>query len=134
MSGSLTAQKLAFTVESLIREFNAVYELISGMDEDWFKDTEHFETLEWCQRRLRKSLHTADEINASLSHIVAEGPVLLTQKDVAKLLKVNTWYVEHLVRLGQIPKPVYLSPGSPRWRREELMAAIRRMKSASVGG
>jgi predicted DNA-binding transcriptional regulator AlpA len=53
-----------------------------------------------------------------------EGPVLLKKDDVAKVLQVSTRQVENLVRAGRIPKPVYLSPQSPRWRREELMAAV----------
>jgi predicted DNA-binding transcriptional regulator AlpA len=53
-----------------------------------------------------------------------EGPVLLRKDDVAKVLQVSTRQVENLVRAGRIPRPVYLSPQSPRWVRAELMAAL----------
>jgi len=63
----------------------------------------------------------------------AEGPVLLKKDDVAKVLQVSTRQVENLVRAGRIPKPVYLSPQSPRWRRGELLAALG-LESAAAGG
>ena len=62
-----------------------------------------------------------------------EGPVLLRKDDVAKVLQVSTRQVENLVRAGRIPKPVYLSPQSPRWRRGELLAALG-LESAGAGG
>ena len=50
--------------------------------------------------------------------------VLLTKSDVAAMLQVSTKQVENLVRLGRIPAPLYLSKQAPRWRRDELLAAI----------
>ena len=54
----------------------------------------------------------------------AEQPVLLTKSDVAGLLQVSCRQVENLVRSGRIPAPLYLSAQSPRWRRDEVLAAL----------
>jgi len=54
----------------------------------------------------------------------AEQPVLLTKSDVASLLQISTRQVENLVRAGRIPAPVDLSKQSPRWRRDEVLAAL----------
>lgn len=54
----------------------------------------------------------------------AEQPVLLLKSDVASLLQISTRQVENLVRAGRIPAPVYLSKQSPRWRRDEVLAAL----------
>jgi len=51
-------------------------------------------------------------------------PVLLTKSDVASLLQISTRQVENLVRLGRIPAPVYLTKQSPRWVRDEVLAAV----------
>ena len=54
----------------------------------------------------------------------AEQPVLLLKSDVASLLQISTRQVENLVRAGRIPRPLYLSAQSPRWRRDEVLAAL----------
>ena len=54
----------------------------------------------------------------------AEQPVLLTKSDVAGLLQVSCRQVENLVRSGRIHAPLYLSAQSPRWRRDEVLAAL----------
>ena len=51
-------------------------------------------------------------------------PVLLTKSDVAMMLQVSTRQVENLVRLGRIPAPLYLSKQAPRWRRDDVLAAL----------
>ena len=57
---------------------------------------------------------------------MSEGvkPALMTKTDVALMLQVSTRQVENLVRLGRIPAPTYLSKQAPRWRRDEVLAAI----------
>ena len=49
-------------------------------------------------------------------------PELLTVKDVCKLLRLSRTRLYAHIAAGRLPKPLYLAPRTPRWRR----AAIER--------
>ena len=49
---------------------------------------------------------------------------LMTKSQVADFLQCSKRQVELLSQQGRIPKPIYLGPSQPRWKRGELMAAL----------
>jgi len=63
------------------------------------------------------------------SLIQAPPPVdmLLTVKDVAELLSVNSRTAWRWVKLGKIPRPLKLSRRAVRWRASEMQSYIDRV-------
>ena len=49
-----------------------------------------------------------------------DGPELLRVRDVAQILNLSRERVHRLVAKGTIPKPFYLAPRCPRWRRSAI--------------
>ena len=47
-------------------------------------------------------------------------PELLTVKEVCAALKLSRARVYAHVNAGRIPRPIYLAPRCPRWRREAI--------------
>ena len=45
------------------------------------------------------------------------APALMTQTDVAKLLRVTPRTLQRMVASGEFPPPIRISPGRSRWRR-----------------
>jgi predicted DNA-binding transcriptional regulator AlpA len=56
---------------------------------------------------------------------------LLTFQDVAELLKVSRQHVYHLVKLGRIPPPLYLTDDEPRFRVCDLREAAAKLAEES---
>ena len=46
--------------------------------------------------------------------------VLLTRQQVEKIVGIRRSTIYKLMRLGQFPEPIKISPGCVRWRWEEL--------------
>lgn len=72
---------------------------------------------------------TATELNRAERRLTEklerEGlPAILVKRQVAELLQVSTRQVELLTKAGKIPAPIYISSQAPRWRRDELFAAL----------
>ena len=47
-------------------------------------------------------------------------PELLTVKDVCGILKLSRSRLYAHVESGRIPKPLYIAPKVPRWRRDAI--------------
>ena len=47
---------------------------------------------------------------------------LLTIREVAQMFRVNVSTIYRLVREGEIPAPIRISPTSTRWRADEIKA------------
>lgn len=56
-----------------------------------------------------------------------ENAVYLRRMDVAALIRCSPSHVYELVKRGQLPKPVRLSPSYSVWRRADVLAAMERM-------
>lgn len=54
-------------------------------------------------------------------------PVLLTTEEVAKVLQVNRSTLSRWRARGVGPRVVWLSPGAPRYRREDVSAWLSRV-------
>ena len=55
---------------------------------------------------------------------------LLTAIEVATLLRISRVHVWRRVKAGNLPAPIYLAPRAPRWRADEIDAAIERASAA----
>ena len=56
---------------------------------------------------------------------------LLTTADLAALLKISASQLRRRVTAGQVPKPFYPAPGSPRWRRAAIEAWLAECERAA---
>jgi len=48
----------------------------------------------------------------------------MTKTEVAQFLGCSPRQVENLTKTQRIPKPIFLGPNSPRWRRPELLQVL----------
>ncbi len=58
-------------------------------------------------------------------HSTKEPPVLLTSREVAKLLHIGVKSVFKLVQAGVVPPPIRLSRKVLRWRAEDIARVLR---------
>lgn len=58
------------------------------------------------------------------------GEPLMRKKDVAKYCQCSERQVELMVKAGRLPKPIYISESSPRWRHEDLTAWLKQLQSS----
>jgi excisionase family DNA binding protein len=67
-----------------------------------------------------------DRLTEKLSGVIgcqeAPAPSLLTQKEVAKYLRVAPRTLQRMVAAGEFPPPVQVSPGRKRWRQADVEA------------
>ena len=54
------------------------------------------------------------------------APRLLTQKDVAKYLRVAPRTVTRMLAADKLPPPIQVSPGCSRWRKEDIDKRLER--------
>ncbi len=54
---------------------------------------------------------------------------LMRKKDVAKFFQCSERQVELMVKAGKVPKPIYISDSSPRWRHADLTAWLDRLQA-----
>jgi excisionase family DNA binding protein len=55
---------------------------------------------------------------------LADGPLLITAEELARLLNTSERSIWRYLSAGDIPKPVRLGRGTVRWRYEEIRAWI----------
>ena len=53
---------------------------------------------------------------------VSAPPPLLSIKEVARLLKLDRRTIERMVKAGDCPPPIRISPGRTRWRQSDIDA------------
>ena len=58
-----------------------------------------------------------------------EAPALLTQAEVARLLRVAPRTLQRMVAAGEFPAPIRISPGRSRWRRSVVDAGLEERES-----
>ena len=51
----------------------------------------------------------------------------MSKAEVATLFRVSTKTVERSCKEGRLPKPFYLGPRSPRWKKSEIYAIYEGM-------
>lgn len=54
---------------------------------------------------------------------------LMKKRDVAKFFQCSERQVELMVKAGKVPRPIYISDSSPRWRHSDLMAWLDRLQA-----
>lgn len=75
--------------------------------------------------RLLVALQAAQPEPASVS----APPPLLSIKEVAKLLKLDKRTVERMVKAGECPAPIRISPGRTRWRQSDIDAWLQERRA-----
>ena len=64
-----------------------------------------------------------------MSNSVQTPEPMMKKKDVAKFLQCSERQVELMVKAGRIPKPIYISDASPRWKRSAIDAWVVQLES-----
>jgi predicted DNA-binding transcriptional regulator AlpA len=55
---------------------------------------------------------------------LAQLPPLLTPNELADALRVTYWSLRHYAKRPGFPKPVWLTPNTRRWVRDEVIAWV----------
>jgi predicted DNA-binding transcriptional regulator AlpA len=54
---------------------------------------------------------------------------LLSPRTLADMLDVNIASVWAWVKSGRLPNPLYVGPSTPRWREDEVLEALEKMRA-----
>jgi|JI10StandDraft_1071094.scaffolds.fasta_scaffold77940_2 predicted DNA-binding transcriptional regulator AlpA len=61
-----------------------------------------------------------------------DSDVLMTKREIAEYLRLSVSRIGYYITNGILPKPSYLSPRTPRWRKSEIDAMLDKLDAKNA--